>query len=78
MKTLAFENVLEKFISEYKDDPDAMKKERKRIEYGQYWCETHEWKFLYGRIEDVSIFFFIDTYYNADYRDLWRTYIWDH
>jgi hypothetical protein len=63
MKTLGYENVLEDFNSEHADDPDAMKNAQKRIEYGKNWCTTHEWKFLYGRIEDdVRTFWFIDSY----------------
>jgi hypothetical protein len=62
MKTSGFDNVLEKFISEHEDDPDAMKNVKKRTKFGKYWCTQEEWKFLYGRIEDVSISFFINTY----------------
>ena len=62
MKTLGFDNVVEHFISEHKDDPDAMKNAKKRVKYGKYWCKPEDWKFLYGTINDVSIFFFINTY----------------
>jgi len=52
MKTLAFDSVLENFISEHDDDPDAMKNAQKRIDYGKYWCTPNDWKFMYGRIDD--------------------------
>lgn len=52
MKTLGFDSVLESFISENDDDPDAMKNARKRIEFGKYWCTPMDWKFMYGSIED--------------------------
>src|ERR1700734_1348155 len=63
MKTLAFDSVLEDFSSEHDDDPDAMKKAKKRVNYGKYWCTPNNWKFMYGKIEnDVSNFLFIDIY----------------
>jgi hypothetical protein len=63
MKTLGFDSVLEEFNSEHADDADAMKNAQKRIEFGKYWCTQHDWKFMYGTIEDdVSTFRFIDAY----------------
>lgn len=65
MKTTSFDYVLEDFISEHEDDPDAMKNAQKRIEYGKKWCTPHEWKFMYGKIEDdvsTFLFRFIVTY----------------
>jgi len=63
MKALGFDNVLEDFISEHDDDPDAIRNAQKRIGYGTYWCAQNDWKFLYGRIDDdVRTFYFIDTY----------------
>ena len=52
MKTLGFETVLEDFISQHDDDPDAMKNTQKRVDYGNYWCQSNEWKFMYGMLED--------------------------
>jgi hypothetical protein len=52
MKSLGFDTVLEDFNSQHVDDPDAMKNVQKRIEFGEYWCTSGEWKFLYGKIED--------------------------
>ena len=82
MKTQGYDSVLESFISENDDDPDAMKNAQKRIEFGRYWCTPTEWKFLYGRIEDdvrTSKFYSSSlTSIHADYRELcqWKTYIW--
>jgi hypothetical protein len=52
MKTLGFDSVLEDFKSEHDDDPDAMKNAQKIVDYGNYWCESEEWKFMYGNVED--------------------------
>jgi hypothetical protein len=52
MKTLGFDTVLEDFNSEHDDDPDAMKNAQKIIDYGKYWCQPNEWRFMYGTLED--------------------------
>ena len=52
MKTLGFDNVLEDFNSKHADDPDVITNVQKRIEYGRHWCTEHDWKFMYGMIND--------------------------
>ena len=78
MKTLGFDNVLKIFNTKYDDDPDMMKNPKKRIEYGKYWCAQNDWKFMYGKIEDDVVSTFCSlTLIHADYKELWRIFIWD-
>jgi hypothetical protein len=80
MKMLAFNNIVEDFNSKYADDPDSLTNAQKRIKYGKEWCILHDWKFLYGKIEDdVSTFrLFINVHLHTGNRELWMTFIWDH